>query len=292
MALRDLVLVLMLVILWGSTFTVMKIGVVDVPPLLINTLRFALSAFPAILFIPRPKVPLWTLVGFGLILFAVKFTVLFTSLKLGLPAGLASIVLQVQVFFTILFAFLLMGERPGRMSLIGAGVALAGMLIFAEEKIENAALLPFLLALLAAMLWGFANIIVKKAKAPDILAFVVWASAVATPVLFAASLIVDGPERVFSTLAAPGWTTVLVTLYLSVGATLFGYSVWNGLISRYPVATVGPFALLIPVSGLACGAIFLGETFSLQAMIASAIVFLGLMINVFGDRIVMRMRAR
>jgi O-acetylserine/cysteine efflux transporter len=292
MAARDLVLVLMLVTLWGSTFTAMKIGVVDVPPLLINTLRFALSAFPAVLFIPRPKVPLWTLVSFGLILFGVKFTVLFAALKLGLPAGLASIVLQMQVFFTIFFAFLILGERPGRMSLIGAGVALVGMLIFAEEKIENAALVPFLLALLAATLWGFANIIVKKAKAPDILSFVVWASAVATPALFAASLIVDGPQRVFSTLAAPGWTTVLVTLYLSFGATLFGYSVWNGLISRYPVAKVGPFALLIPISGLACGTIFLGETFSVQAMIASAIVFLGLMINVFGDRIVMRMRAR
>ncbi|MCA3631162.1 MAG: EamA family transporter [Methylobacterium sp.] len=290
MAARDLVLVLMLVTLWGSTFTAMKIGVVDVSPLLINTLRFALSAFPAILFIPRPKVPLWTLVSFGLILFGVKFTVLFAALKLGLPAGLASIVLQMQVFFTIFFAFLILGERPSRMSLIGAGVALVGMLIFAEEKIENAALVPFLLALLAATLWGFANIIVKKAKSPDILSFVVWASAVATPVLFAASLFVDGPQRVFSTLAAPGWTTILVTLYLSFGATLFGYSVWNGLISRYPVAKVGPFALLIPVSGLACGAIFLGETFSGQAMIASAIVFLGLMINVFGDRIVIRMR--
>ncbi|MCA3628703.1 MAG: EamA family transporter [Methylobacterium sp.] len=290
MAARDLVLVLMLVILWGSTFTAMKIGVVDLPPLLINTLRFALSAFPAILFIPHPKVPLWTLVSFGLILFGVKFTVLFAALKLGLPAGLASIVLQMQVFFTIFFAFLILGERPSRLSLIGAGMALIGMLIFAEEKIEKAALVPFLLALLAATLWGFANIIVKKAKAPDILSFVVWASAVATPVLFAASLIVDGPQRVFSILAAPGWTTILVTLYLSFGATLFGYSVWNGLISRYPVAKVGPFALLIPVSGLACGAIFLGETFSVQAMIASAIVFLGLMINVFGDRIVTRMR--
>ncbi len=183
MAARDLVLVLMLVTLWGSTFTAMKIGVVDVPPLLINTLRFALSAFPAILFIPRPKVPLWTLISFGLILFGVKFTVLFAALKLGLPAGLASIVLQMQVFFTIFFAFLILGERPSRMSLIGAGVALVGMLVFAEEKIENAALVPFLLALLAATLWGFANIIVKKAKAPDILSFVVWASAVATPAL-------------------------------------------------------------------------------------------------------------
>ncbi len=102
----------------------------------------------------RPKVPLWTLISFGLILFAVKFTVLFTSLKLGLPAGLASIVLQVQVFFTILFAFLLLGERPGRCRSSGPAWLWWACSFFAEEKIENAALVPILLGLLAAMLWG------------------------------------------------------------------------------------------------------------------------------------------
>ena len=290
MALRDILLALLLATLWGSTFTAMKIGVADVPPLVMNALRFCLSAFPALLFIRWPAVPTWTVFAFAIVLCVTKFTVLFTSMKIGMPAGLASIVLQMQVFFTIGFAFLIMGERPGRPQLLGGGIALIGMALFAHDKMENAALLPFLLCLLAAALWGVANIIVKKAQAKDILGFVVWASAIAGPILLGLALMVDGPTAVWSVLRAPGWTTVWVSLYLSFAATLFGYSVWNSLLSRYPVALVGPFALLIPVSGMACGILFLGESFSLKAILASAIVFLGLVINVFGDRFVRRMR--
>lgn len=290
MAPRDIVLALLLVSVWGSTFTAMKIGVVDVPPLLINALRFSLSAFPAILFIRRPQVPVWTILAFGFVLGVCKFTVLFTSLKLGMPAGLASIVLQVQVFFTIFFAFLLLGERPGWAQRLGAGVAFLGIIVFGIDKMENAALLPFLLAILAAALWGVANIIVKRAQAKDMLAFVVWSSAVAGPILLGLSLLVDGPVRVWGVLAHPGWNTIWVTLYLAFFAQLFGYSIWNGLLSRYPVALVGPFALLIPISGMICGVIFLGESISPLAMIASGIVFLGLMINVFGDRLIRRAR--
>lgn len=292
MAPRDLLLAILLVTLWGSTFTVMKVGVADLPPLLANALRFSLSAFPAILFIRRPDVPLWTIIGFGLVLGVAKFSVLFTSLALGMPAGLASIVLQVQVFFTILFAFLLLGERPGRAQKIGAAVAFCGVVLFAIDKMAGATLLPFALALLAASLWGVANIIVKKAQAKDMLAFVVWSSAVAGPVLFGLSLLVDGPERVAGFLLPPSWNTIWVSLYLALLAQLFGYSVWNSLISRYPVALVGPFALLIPISGMICGMVFLGETISPLAMLASGVVFLGLMINVFGDRIASRLRER
>lgn len=290
MAPRDVLLALMLAAMWGSTFTAMKIGVVDEPPLLMNTLRFALSAFPAILFLPRPAVPFTLLAAFALILFAAKFSILFTSLAIGMPAGLASIVLQMQVFFTILFAFLFMGERPKRHQLIGAGVAFIGMAIFAAEKIQNAALLPFLLSLLAALLWGVANIIVKKAQAKNVLAFVVWASAIAAPVSLVLSLMVDGPARVMAVLSAPSFSTLWVTAYLAFGATLLGYWTWNGLISRYPIAQVGPFALLIPVSGMVCGYLFLGEILSWQAIIASTVVFCGLLINLFGDRVVLRMR--
>lgn len=292
MALRDLILAIALVTLWGSTFTVMKIGVVDMPPLLANALRFCVSAFPAILFIRRPAVPLWTNIGFGLVLGVAKFSVLFTSLSLGMPAGLASIVLQVQVFFTILFAFLLLGERPARAQKIGAAVAFLGIILFGIDKMAGASLLPFLLALLAAALWGVANIIVKKAQAKDMLAFVVWTSAVAGPVLLALSLLVDGPGKVASFLFPPSWNTVWVTLYLALLAQLFGYSVWNSLISRYPVALVGPFALLIPISGMICGMVFLGETISPLAMLASAVVFSGLIINVFGDRLINRLGER
>jgi O-acetylserine/cysteine efflux transporter len=288
MALRDILLALLLVTMWGSTFTAMKIGVVDVPPLVMNTLRFGLSAFPAILLFRRPAVPVWTILAFGLVLGVMKFTILFTSLKLGMPAGLASITLQMQVFFTIGFAFIAFRERPNRMQKIGASIALVGVVLFAIDKSEGATLGPFLLCLLAAALWGVANIVVKIARTPDILAFVVWSSAVAAPILFGLSWFVEGGDILFKTLTNPGWTTILVALYLSFGATLLGYSIWNSLLTRYPVAQVGPFALLIPVSGMACGILFLGERFSLLAIVASLVVFLGLFVNVFGDHLIQK----
>jgi O-acetylserine/cysteine efflux transporter len=264
----------------------MKVGVQDVSPLLMNALRFGLSAFPAILFIRRPAVAFWTILAFGIVLGVTKFTLLFTSLKLGMPAGLASIVLQMQVFFTIGFAWIALQERPDQTQKVGAVIAFLGVVIFAIDKSEGATLGPFLLCLSAAALWGIANIIVKLARAQDILAFVVWSSAVAAPILFGLSLMIEGSEVVWKTITSPGWTTVLVTLYLSFGATLFGYSIWNGLLSRYPVAQVGPFALLIPVSGMACGILFLGEQFSMLAILASLVVFVGLFVNVFGGRLV------
>ncbi|CAN1566400.1 RhaT Permeases of the drug/metabolite transporter (DMT) superfamily [Rhabdaerophilaceae bacterium] len=290
MALRDIVLALILAGLWGSTFTAMKIGVAEVSPLLINALRFGLSAFPALMFVRRPAVPLWTIIAFGLVLGVCKFTALFTALKWGMPAGLASIILQMQVFFTIGLAFVVLGERVGVFQLCGGAIALIGLALFAFDKAENASLLPFFVCLLAAALWGVANMVVKTARTKDIFGFVVWSSAVAGPVLFVLSLLVDGPGTVWSVLANPSWSTILVTLYLSLGATLFGYSVWNSLLSRYPVSLVGPFALLIPVSGMICGALFLGETLSGRAILASVIVFAGLVVNVFGDTIARRIR--
>jgi O-acetylserine/cysteine efflux transporter len=288
MALRDILLALLLVTMWGSTFTAMKVGVVDMPPLVMNTLRFGLSAFPAILLLKRPAVPLWTIFAFGILLGVLKFTMLFTSLKLGMPAGLASIILQMQVFFTIGFAFIAFRERPNPMQKIGASIAFVGMVLFAIDKSEGATLGPFLLCLLAASMWGVANIIVKIARTQDILAFVVWSSAVAAPILFGLAWMIEGGDILVNTLINPSWTTVLLTLYLSFGATLLGFFIWNGLLTRYPVARVGPFALLIPVSGMGCGILFLGERFSLLAILASLVVFLGLFVNVFGDRLIQK----
>lgn len=290
MPLRDILLTLLVVFIWGASFVAIKFGVEEIPPILLTGLRFFFSAVPAVFFVARPRVPLWTLLAFGFVLGVVKFSLLFIAIKLGMPIGLTSIVIQMQVFFTILLAFALFGEAPTRLQLIGAGVAFVGIVIFGYERAQGAPLLPFLMVLAAAFFWGVANIIGKKAGRVDMLAFVVWASLVAPLPLFGLSYVLEGPQAIGAAFSAISLKGVLSILFIAYAATVFGFGAWNNLLSRHPVSLVAPFALLIPIVGMASGVIFFDETLSLPILIGSGVVFAGLLINVFGDRLLRRHR--
>lgn len=287
---RDLLLTLLVVFIWGTSFVAIKVGVEEVPPILLTALRFFFSAIPAVFFVPKPRVPLWTLVAFGVALGVIKFSLLFIAIKLGMPIGLTSIVVQMQVFFSMLLAFALFNEAPTRLQLIGAGIAFIGIVIFGYERAQSAPLLPFMLVLAASFFWGTANVIGKKAGKVNMLAFVVWASLVAPVPLLGLSLLLEGPEAVATALMHPSVKGVLSIAFLAFAATVLGFGVWNNLLSRHPVSMVAPFALLIPIVGMACGAIFFDETLSLPILIGSGVVFAGLLINVFGDRLMRQHR--
>jgi O-acetylserine/cysteine efflux transporter len=289
--LKDILLTLLVVFIWGTSFVAIKFGVEEIPPILLTALRFFFSAIPAVFLVPRPKVALWILLAFGFVLGVVKFSLLFIAIKLGMPIGLTSIVVQMQVFFTILLAFAFYGEQPTRLQLIGAGVAFIGIVIFGYARAQAAPLLPFMMVLGAAFFWGLANVIGKKAGRVDMLAFVVWASLVAPLPLLALSLMLEGPGAVVSALTHPSLKGALSVAFIAYIATVLGFGAWNNLLSRHPVGQVAPFALLIPVVGMACGALFFGEVLTLPILIGSGVVFAGLLINVFGDRLVRRLRA-
>ncbi|MGL5446147.1 MAG: EamA family transporter [Rhabdaerophilum sp.] len=290
MPFRDLLLTLLVVTVWGTSFVAIKIGVGEVPPILLTGLRFFFSALPAVFLLPKPAVPLAVLAGYGITLGVIKFSLLFLSIKHGLPIGLTSIVAQVQVFFTMIIAFVLLAERPTRFQVLGAIIAFLGIVIFGYERAQSAPLLPFMMALGAAFFWGVANIIGKQAGRVDMLAFVVWASLFAPLPLFVLSWIFEGPEAMWHAAAMLDWKGVAAIAFLAYAANVFGFGAWSGLLSRHPVARVAPFALLIPVVGMACGVVFFGEVLTPGILIGSAIVFAGLLINVFGDRIALRMR--
>lgn len=290
MPLRDLLLTLMVVTIWGSSFVAIKIGVAEIPPILLTGLRFFFSALPVVFFIARPPVPLLVLAGYGVTLGVIKFSLLFLAIKHGLPIGLTSIVVQVQVFFTMIIAFVLLGERPTRLQVLGAIIAFIGIVIFGYERAQSAPLLPFMMALGAAFFWGVANIIGKQAGRVDMLAFVVWASLFAPIPLFALSWIFEGREAIMQAAVMLDWKGIVAIAFLAYAANVIGFGTWGGLLSRHPVAKVTPFALLIPVVGMACGILFFGEILTPGILVGSLIVFAGLLINVFGDRVVLRMR--
>lgn len=285
---RHMILALSVAVVWGLSFIAIRWGVDEVPPLLLTALRYAFAALPAVFFVKRPAVGWPLLIGYGLAIGVGQFGLLFVAIKLGMPAGLSSLVIQLQVFFTIFLALVFFGERPGLAQLGGAAVALAGIGVIALERLEGAALLPLLLTIAAAGCWGLGNMISKKAGRIDMLGFVVWSALIPPIPLLLASLLLEGPGALplaLSQLTIKGIGSIAFMAYI---ATLFGFGAWAWLLSRYPASQVVPFALFVPVAGIASAGLILGEAVTEIEIIGSVLVFAGLLINVFGPRLFKR----
>ena len=268
---------LLVTAIWGLSFIVIKLGVGTMPPLLLAALRFLFAALPAVIFIARPKTDWRHVVAYGFFLGVAQFGLLFAALGLGMPASLASVVMQAQVFFTILFAAFLMGERPGPHQVIGGLVASFGLVLIAWPRMTGGGAVPFLMTVVAAASWGVANIVSKKAGRVDMLGFIVWSSLVAPLPLLGLSLAFDGSDAIGDALRGidPGGIAALV--YIVGPSTLFGFGAWTGLLRRYPAATVAPFTLLVPVFGIAAAALALGERPSAAELVGAVVVIAGLL---------------
>jgi O-acetylserine/cysteine efflux transporter len=285
MPIRHIVLALSVAVVWGLSFIAIRWGVDEVAPLLLTALRYVFAALPAVFFVKRPAVGWPLLIGYGLAIGVGQFGLLFLAIKLGMPAGLSSLVIQLQVFFTIFLAFAFFGERPGFAQLGGAAVALVGIGVIAVERLDGAALLPLLLTIAAAGCWGLGNMVGKAAGRIDMLGFVVWSALIPPIPLLLASLLLDGPGAIplaLSHLTIKGIGSIAFMAYI---ATLFGFGAWAWLLSRYNTGQVAPFALFVPVAGIASAAVFLGEAITGVEIIGSVLVFGGLLINVFGPRL-------
>jgi O-acetylserine/cysteine efflux transporter len=254
---RDLALAVAVAAVWGFNFVVIHVGLEAFPPLLFSALRFALAAFPALLLVGRPQVPWRWVIAVALILAVTKFSLLFIGMEEGMPAGLSSLVLQSQAVFTMLFAVLLLRERPRPVQIAGLAVAAAGVVLVAART--TAPLPAFLLVIGAAAAWGLSNVATRQASPPDTLRFMVWVSAVATGPLVLLTLIFDGPAAGLAALRAIDTRAVLSLLYIALISTLAGFAAWGFLLKKYGAATVAPFSMLVPFFGIASSAAFLGE---------------------------------
>ena len=284
-----ILLTLAVVVVWGVNFIVMKAGLEVLPPLLFTLLRFLFAAVPLVFFVRRPAVPLRLITAYGLSQFAIQFALLFGGMKLGMPAGLSSLVIQLQAFFTIGLAALMLGERPRMAQLIGAAIALAGMGLVAIHIESRTTLIGLAMVIAGGVSWAFGNIYTKRiamfAQASgtrvEALQIVAWGSLVAVPPIALVSLMVEGPESIRNALAAIDWRIAAAVLFNAYATTIFGFGAWSVLMRRYPTATVAPFTLLVPIVGMASAAIFLGETMHWWALVAGALVLAGLAINQF-----------
>ena len=266
-------------VVWGLTFIAIKYGVEAAPPFLLTALRFAFAAFPLVLFVKPPAAPWRWVALYGALIGVCQFGLLFLAVREGMPVGLASLVIQIQAYFTILLAALALAERPTRAQLLGAGVALAGMAVIGAARWGHASLAPFALTLAAALAWALGNVVGKRLGKVDPLSFMAWSSLVAPLPMLALSA-ATAPQATFAALAHPSLKLALSVAGLSYGGTLFSYGVWARLLAKYPAAAVMPFALLVPVAGMASAALLFDEKPSALEWIGAAVVMLGLALNV------------
>jgi O-acetylserine/cysteine efflux transporter len=268
-----------------------KVGLREVPPFALAAIRFFFAAVPLVLFIRRPRMPAGFVVAYGLAIGFFQFGLLFLGMQLGMPAGLSSLVIQVQVFFTIGLGIAFLGDRLHAENVVGAAVAAAGVVLLAVYKIQGGAASTFtglLLVLVAAFAWGVGNIVAKRAAArheADMFALVVWSSLVPPVPLLVASYLFEGGPAMVHAIASASMLAWACVIFLAYAATLFGFASWARLLHRYPTALVAPFGLLIPVSGLASGALFLGESLAPVQLAGAALIFIGLVYNVYGLRL-------
>ncbi|MGG7447080.1 O-acetylserine/cysteine exporter [Kosakonia oryzendophytica] len=291
MARKDVLLAMLVVVAWGLNFVVIKVGLHNMPPLMLAGLRFVLVAFPALLFVARPKIPLSLLLGYGLTISFGQFAFLFCAIKFGMPAGLASLVLQAQAFFTIILGAGVFGERLQAKQLVGITLAILGVLVLIESSLtgQHVPMIGFILTLAGAFSWACGNIFNKKimqhTSRPAVMSLVVWSALIPIVPFMLASLIVDGPAAILQSLVSIDVTTLLSLVYLAFVATIVGYGIWGSLLGRYETWRVAPLSLLVPVVGMASAALLLGEMLSVLQLLGALLVMAGLYINVFGFRL-------
>ena len=300
MSVKDMLLALCVVVAWGVNFVVIKLGLQGMPPFLLAGLRFTLVAFPAIFFVRRPPIPLRWLVVYGMTISFGQFAFLFLAIKLGMPAGLASLVLQAQAFFTLLLGALLLAEKLRWNHIVGIIIATLGMFMLATAGMEGQTsagitLTTMMLTLSAALSWGLGNItnkIIMRNRSVPIMSLVVWSALVPIIPFFACSLLFDGQAAIVNSLLHIGLQTMLALIYLAFVATIVGYAIWGNLLSRYETWRVAPLSLLVPVVGLMTAALVLDERLSGQQMLGAGVIILGLLVNVFGGVLGQRLAMR
>jgi len=280
---KDLALALLIVLVWGVNFIVIKWGIDGFPPMLLGTLRFIFVAFPAVLFIPKPNLPIKWIILYGLTMSFGQFSLLFAAIYIGMPAGLASVVLQAQVLFTVIFSALLLQEKVKTKQCWALIISAVGLLVIAIQAGNTQfPILGFILTIGSAASWGIGNIINKRISLYEnvnMFSLVIWSALVPIVPFAILSFIFDGYSNILTSLVNIELKSILSILYLVCIASLFGYASWGKLLVRYPASLISQIALLIPVIGSISAWVLLGETLSYSQIAGTALIMGGLIIG-------------
>jgi O-acetylserine/cysteine efflux transporter len=286
MPLTHLLLALAVVAIWGTNFVIIRLGLDSFAPFTFAALRYTFSALPFLFFIRRPPIAWSKLAAFGVLIGVGQFGLLFWAMRADISPGLASLVIQTQVFFTIALAGLMYRERLNRLQWPAFALAVGGLVLVGANASSGADVTAFGVALVvvAALCWAAGNLVARSAGRVDALAFMVWSSPFAAVPLWLIALVLVGPAEIGRSIAAGGVVAWSAVAWQAIGNTLFGYGVWNWLLARHPASTVTPTALLVPVFGMTASALALHEGLPGWKLAAAALVMGGLALNMLAAR--------
>ncbi len=291
MRLNHVVLAILIAFIWGMNFVVIHLGLREISPVNLFWIRFFLVSFPAIFFIKRPLVPFKKVIIYSLFMFILQFLFLFSGMRKGMPAGFASIFMQTQVFFTIFLACIFSYEKLNKWQVMGALVSFSGLILFANHLGNNISLAGFILIIAAACSWSIGNLASKKMGGINMLSLIIWSSFIAWPPVLIFSLFFDGVNEIVNDLAQISWLSMLSVIYIVYASTLFAFTAWCWLLSKYPAAIVAPFTFLVPVFGALGSSVFLGEFLVVWQCIAALLIMIGLFINILIPQIILAREA-
>ena len=279
---RDRLLALLVAACWGLNFPATALALQHFPPLLMVAVRFGIIAIPTLILIPRPRIKVRWLIGTGLCIGVLQFAFLYLGMAAGMPAGLASLVLQASAPFTVVLAGIFLAERISPRQVVGVGFAVIGLAAIAVHRGETAALLPVVLTLAGALGWAIGNLCSRRAAAPNPFHLTLWMSVVPPIPMLAVSLLVEGPRQITAALSTAftiqALPALLGLLYIIVIATVVGYGIWNRLLARYPSSSVAPFSMLVPIVGVLSSWAMFGERIDLVEATAGTAVIAGVLI--------------
>ena len=285
---RHAALAVLVATIWGINFVVIEWGMGDVPPLVFVAARFTAVVLPAVFFVPRPQMPWRIILGVGLFMSLGQFGLLYTSMHAGMPPGLAALVLQAQVLFTVLIAAAALRERPTGRQLAGILVGAAGLTVVGIGRGGHVPLAALLLCLAAGLAWGVGNVVARSAsrypQPGSGLSMAVWSALVVPVPLLLLSLVVDGPGSLADAVGAFGGRAALSTLYTAGLASLVGYSIFNGLLARYPSSSVVPFVLIAPPVAMASAWVLLGQVPNAAEAAGGLVVLAGVLLAMLPAR--------
>lgn len=278
MSRRDALLAALVAVLWGLNFVAIDRGMVGIPPLLFVAIRFTVVIGLAIWFVPRPPVPWRTVAAVGAFMSLGQFAALYASMAAGMPAGLASLVLQAQVVLTIVIAAGVLREVPTSHQVGGVALGVVGLVVVGVGRGGHVPLGALALCLAAALSWAVGNVVSRASGARGGLSLTVWSALVVPVPALGLSLLVEGPGEIRAGLAAFGWEAALSTLYTAGLSTIVAYGIFNGLLSRNPAPSVVPWVLLVPPVGVASAWLLLGETPSAAELVGGVLLVGGALV--------------
>jgi O-acetylserine/cysteine efflux transporter len=273
MQLRDIALACCPPALWALSYALAKPALEHFPPIFMTSLAYAAAALILLFRSLRAKTPWPAMVAIAALGGALQSILIFTGLT-GLPVSTAILIVQSQVPFAVLSAWAICGEKVNVRRLAGMAIVLAGIGLIAGAPEAVHAFGSLALVVLGTLSWGVAQALIRARGRDDASTIIGSVTLYATPQLALASLVLEsGQLKALRTATLLDWSAVLT---LAVGGFVVSYSIWYGLMRRYRVDQVTPFALLMPLAGVVFGAVLFGERLSTRALVGGLVVLSGL----------------